>query len=294
MKKSILTLTIGLFTIVGLIAQEQTEPKLWKKGGSGSFAFSQVSLSNWAAGGENSLSGNLLINLFANYKKGKASWDNTLDFGYGTMKQGEQDWRKTDDKIELASKYGHQASKHWYYSGLVNFKTQMSTGYKYSDDPDIEDVEISQFMAPAYLNIAIGMDYKPNDNFSALISPISGKVTIVNDTTLSNAGAFGVEPGDKTRSEFGAYAKIAFKKDIMENVNFATKLDLFSNYLDKPQNIDVNWEVLITMKVNEYLSANLSTTLLYDNDILFDDDKGNQSPEIQFKEVLGIGFSYKF
>ena len=295
MKKSILTLALGLIVSFGMMAQEEAEAeKTWKTGGSGSFAFSQVSLSNWSAGGENSLSGNLLINLFANYKKGNSTWDNTLDFGYGNMKQGDQDWRKTDDKLELASKYGLYAFDHWYYSALVNFKTQISTGYEYSDDLDVPDMEISQFLAPAYLNIALGMDYKPNDNFSALISPLSGKITIVNDDTLSAVGAFGVEPGDKTRSEFGAYAKIAYKKEIMENVSFGTKLDLFSNYLEDPQNIDINWEVLIMMKINKYLSASITTTLIYDDDIDIIDDQGKKSPEIQFKEVLGIGFSYNF
>lgn len=291
MNKRILTVVAILTLALSLNAQDEATP-LWKTGGSGSLAFSQVSLSNWAAGGENSISGNLLLNLFANYKKGNSTWDNTLDFGYGNMKQGDQGWRKTDDKIEFASKYGRKANNNWYYSGLANFKTQMTTGYKYSDNPDLEDIEISNFMVPAYLNLALGMDYKPSDNFSVFISPLSAKITFVNDTLFSEA--FGLDAGEKTRSEFGAYIKIAYKREILENVNFSTKLDLFSNYADNPQNLDINWDVVITMKINKYLSANLSTTLIYDNDILFDDDKGNQSPEIQFKEVLGIGLSYNF
>ncbi|MCF8370206.1 MAG: DUF3078 domain-containing protein [Bacteroidales bacterium] len=291
MKKTIYAIAILATMALSLNAQEEPA-KTWKTGGAGSLAFSQVSLSNWAAGGENSISGNLMLNLFANYKKGNSTWDNTLGFGYGTMKQGDQGWRKTDDKIELASKYGRNASKNWYYSALANFKTQMTTGYKYSNDPDVPNEEISNFMVPAYLNLALGMDYKPNDNFSMFISPLSGKVTFVNDTLFSTT--YGLDAGEKIRTEFGAYMKIAYKKDIMENVNFSTKIDLFSNYLDKPQNLDVNWEVLITMKINKYLSANLSTTLIYDNDILFGDDPTKLSPEIQFKEVLGIGLSYNF
>jgi hypothetical protein len=250
MKKHIYAIVLFLALALSLNAQEEATP-LWKTGGASSLAFSQVALSNWAAGGENSISGNLMLNLFANYTKGNSTLDNTLGFGYGTMKQGDLGWRKTDDKIELASKYGRNASKNWYYTGMVNFKTQMTTGYNYSNDPDLEDVEISQFMAPGYLNVAIGMDYKPNDHFTLLLSPLSGKITFVNDTTLSNAGAFGVDPGDKYRAEFGAYLKMAYKRDIIENVNFSTKLDLFSNYLDNPQNLDINWEVLITMKINK-------------------------------------------
>ncbi|MEA3445727.1 MAG: DUF3078 domain-containing protein [Bacteroidota bacterium] len=293
MKKNILFFALIMAISISINAQEEAE-KVWKTGSMGSLSFSQVALTNWAAGGESSISGNLLFNMFANYKKGKSTWDNTFDFGYGSMKQGDFDWRKTDDKIELASKYGQYAFEHWYYSALVNFKTQMTTGFNYSDDPDIEDVEISQLMAPAYLNIALGMDYKPNDDFSLLVSPLSGKITFVNDTLLSNAGSFGVEPGDKIRSEFGAYIKMTYKHDIMENVALSTKLDLFSNYMENPQNIDINLELLISMKINKYLTATISATMIYDDDIMIADDMGKVSPRIQMKEVFGIGIAYKF
>ena len=280
----------------------------WKTGGVVSLNFSQVSLSNWTAGGQNSIALNGLVSVFANLKKGNSTWDNSLDIGYGLLQQGTADIIKSDDKIDFLSKYGQKAFKNWYYAGLVNFKTQFTAGYDYPND----SVEISNFLAPGYLLGAIGMDYKPNEHFTAFISPVTLKMTLVNDQTLADAGAFGVAPaeyddlgqlvkaGETTRSEVGGYVRVLFQKDIMKNVNFKTKLDLFSNYSEEPQNVDVNWETLVAMKVNKYISATVTTHLIYDHDIMIGEDTngdGNADvfgPRTQFKEVLGIGFLYKF
>jgi hypothetical protein len=284
-----------MLMIPALTGYTQDDPaSKWKKGGVGSITFSQVSLTNWAAGGENSVSGNLLVSMFANYKHEKFTWDNTLDFGYGLIKQNDRSPRKSDDRLEFSSKYGHHAVKHWYYSGMLNFKTQVSTGYKYSDDPAIEDLKISDLMSPAYLTIALGMDYKPGDQFTLLISPATGKSTFVMDDSLSNAGAFGVEAGKNVRHEFGGFLKAAWKTPVIENVTLQTKLDLFSNYFNNPQNIDVNWEVLLAMKINKYLTANLTTQMIYDDDVMILDKDGKTGPRLQFKEVFGVGLSYKF
>lgn len=279
----------------------------WKKGGTITINMSQVSLTNWSAGGQNSISTNGILSLFAHLKKGKSMWENYLDIGYGTIKQGKDaPWWKTDDKIDFTSKYGQKAFSNWYYAGLLNFKTQMTAGYNYPDD----STKISDLLAPGYLLGAIGMDFKPSDNFTLFIAPLTAKVTIVNDQTLADAGAFGVEPavytdygevltpGENIRNEFGGYLRMFYKRDIMENVSFQTKLDLFSNYMENPQNIDVSWEVLISMKVNKYISATLATHLLYDDDIDIEwtdkNDLLHVGPTTQFKEVLGVGFSYKF
>ena len=269
----------------------------WSYGGTINTTLAQVSLTNWAAGGQNSISVNGLLSLFARYKKDNMLWENYLDLAYGTVKQGEKgDWMKSDDKFDFTSKYGQKASKAWYYAGLINLKTQMTAGYNYPNT----DEYISKFLAPGYLLGAIGMDYKPSDIFTAFISPITGKVTIVNDTTLANKGAFGVEPGEKTRSEFGGYARFFITYEVMKNVTLQSKLDLFSNYLDKPQNIDVNWETLISMKINKYISATIMTHLIYDDDIdivvreATESEPAKVGPRVQFKEVLGVGFSYKF
>ena len=274
----------------------------WKIGGVTALNLAQTSLTNWAAGGENSLALNGLFSAFANYKKGKNVWDNSLDLGYGVLKQGkEADFMKTDDKIDFLSKYGREAFTNVYYSALFNFKTQMAPGYNYPND----SVKISNFLAPAYLLAAIGMDYKPNAYLSAFIAPATGRLIIVNDELLSNAGAFGVEPGKTTKAEFGGYLRAIytrndFKTELLKNLSFTIKIDLFSDYLDHPQNIDINWETLVAFKVNQYISVNFTSHLIYDDDTKISIDKDNDGvidefgPRVQFKEILGVGFSYKF
>ena len=275
----------------------------WKTGGVVSVNLTQVGLTNWAAGGENSLSVNGLASLYANLKRGNSTWDNSLDLAYGLLQQGDADVRKTDDRIDFTSKYGQKAFKNWYYAGLINFKSQMTAGYNYPTDST--EVEVSNFLAPAYALGAIGMDYKPNEVFNLFVSPITMKMTIVNIQTLADAGAYGVDPaeyddagtltaaGKTTRSEYGGYLRALLKKDIMKNINLQTKLELFSNY-EEATHIDVNWEVLIAMKVNKYISATVSTQLIYDHDIDILDSDGRVGPRTQFKEVIGVGISYKF
>ncbi len=280
----------------------------WKTGGFINIGISQTSLTIWAAGGQNSVATNGIVSVFANKKMEKDLWENSLGVGYGMIKQGKKGpWWKTDDKIDLTSKYGHQTSPHWYVAGLLNFKTQMAPGFNYPND----SVKISNFLAPGYLIAALGMEYK-SEGFSAFIAPITSKTTFVADQSLADAGAFGVDKatydasgnvvtrGRNSREEFGGYVKIMYKKDIMKNINFQTKVDLFSNYFHNPGNIDVNWETLLNMKVNKFISVTVSTSLIYDDDILISIDKNNdgiidsKGPRTQFKEILNAGFSYKF
>jgi len=280
----------------------------WKTGGVMGLNFSQASYTNWAAGGQNSLAGTAYVSLFANFKKGPSSWDNTLDLAYGKTELGNDRPRKTDDKIDLSSKYGHTTSnQHWFYSALFNFKSQFDNGYNYPNDSNV----ISRFMAPGFFVFSLGMDYKLGDYFSLFIGPVTGKETIVNAPTIANAGGFGVQPatydargyiitpGKNHLEEYGGYLKAAFKKDIMKNVNLQTKVELFSNYLKNPQNVVVNWEMLIAMKINKYLTASLATQLMYDDKInikILNADGSVQSngPKVQFKEILGVGIAYKF
>jgi len=289
-----------------LRAQNADTVSGWKTGGVVGFNFAQTSLTNWAAGGENSLAVNGMFSAFANYKKGKSVWDNTIDLGYGLVKQGSDDFKKTDDKIDFLSKYGKEAFKDFYYAALFNFKTQMTTGYNYNQDGT--KTKISNLFAPAYITLALGMDFKPNAYFSAFLAPLTAKFTFVTDPELSNLGAFGVDPGETVKSEIGGYiraiySKNDFKAELLKNVSFTTKIDLFSNYLDKPQNIDVNWEVLLAFKVNKYLNVNFNTQLIYDDNIMIMNDRnGNGIVEagegskslVQFKEIFGVGLSYKF
>ncbi len=286
-----LILLIVLFISCGLVAQETADTtKPWKITGEAGLSFSQVSLTNWSAGGESSISGNSLLNINATYSKDKSIWTNVAELGFGLLKQGDEDLKKTDDKLYLASSYSYQAAKKWYYNATLSFRSQFASGYNYPND----SVIISKFLAPAYIIAALGMEFRPDENFNWIMSPFSGRLIIVNDDTLSAQGAFGVDPGNKTRLEFGASTQVFLKVNIMKNVDFQTTLGLFSNYLEDPQNIDINWEMALNMKINDYLAASINTTLIYDHDIKIEDKDGNIGPRTQFKEVLGIGFSYKF
>ncbi len=304
MKK--LLVILSLFT-AGILSAQVTDAeaalkkvktdtvKHWTKGALFNLGFSQVTLSNWAAGGNNTVSGNGVANFHANYLGTKDSWENNLNLGYGLLRQDEADVQKTDDNIELNSKYGRKASKNWFYAGLLNFRTQFAPGYNYPND----SVKISTFLAPGYLLGAVGMNYKYKEILGVFLSPVTSKTTFVLDDTLSHYGAFGVDIDKKIRNEVGGYLRGNFQKEIMKNVKLTTTLGLFSNYLENPQNIDINWDLLVLMKVNKYITVSLNTNLIYDDDITITQDKDGDGlnevngPRTQFKEILAVGFSYK-
>lgn len=284
-------LVLLIFVFSGVVAQEAQDTSYWKVTGQASVNLSQISFSNWVGGGKNSVSGVGLFDLNAIYQKDKLQWNNTLKTGYGLLKEEENQVVKTDDKLELNSKLGVQLKEHLLYSSYVNFLTQFANGYKYPNTTD----KISTLFAPAYLTLATGLDYQPSENFSLFFTPLSGKFTFVTDDDLSAAGAFGVDPGKKARAEMGATVKSEFKTPVVKNVDLSTTLTLFSNYFNNPQNIDVNWDIALNMKINDFLSANLLTNLVYDHDILIPiDNEGNTGRRVQLKQLFGVGFSYKF
>lgn len=289
MKKSISTfILLPLFAFTSLA---QTQPpdttKLWTTGFKAAVTFNQVSLTNWAAGGENSLGGNSMFSLFANLRQGKTTWDNSLDLAYGMVKTGEESTRKSDDKIDFLSKVGHNViNKNLFLSANLSFKSQFAKGYNYPND----SVIISKFMAPGYLMLGLGLDYKPFPYLSVSFLPLTGRLVFVNDTSLSVV--YGLDPGEKIKAEFGAALKVTFEKDIFTNVSLKSKLDLFSNYLDRPQNIDVNFEALLVLKVNKLISTYVGIQTIYDHDILILDKDGKIGPRTQFKQTFGIGLTY--
>lgn len=266
----------------------------------------QTSFVNWNAGGRNNVSMLGFINAKAYYSKNDIRWDNDLALALGGLQYvgkgaGEETLQKTDDRLELSTKIGHRLKDDLYYSLIGSFRTQFLDGYKYPND----SVRVSRFMAPGYLNFGFGIDYAPSDDMTVFISPVAGKLTFVRDQKLADAGSFGVDPavydattgnvvthGKMLRTEFGAYVKVRYHKEIFTNIDMITSLDLFSNYLDRPQNIDVNADVLFTFKVNSWFSASLNWTLLYDHDIKILDASGGYGPRTQFKSVIGLGISY--
>lgn len=284
MRSGKMFLTMILFVVGGVSAQDTI--KTWTTGGALGLNLNQVALKNWAAGGENSLAFGTLVSLFANYQKNKISWDNSLEIGYGLIKQGDVPFRKSDDKLILMSKFGREFVQYWRYSAFAELRTQMTHGYDYSQTPKRT---ISKLMAPGYLTLSAGGEYKPNDQFYALISPVTGKLTFVNDKTLSNAGAFGVDSGKTVKTELGWLINSQYKKKIMEGIDFQSKLNLFGAY-NKIKYVDVNWDNLVILKVNKYVSSSINAQLIYDNDIKDEDGKA----KIQLKEVIAVGILYKF
>lgn len=312
LKKTVVAGCLLIIFSVTTLAQSTVpaDTTYWKRGILATTSFTQVSLSdNWSAGGESSVSLGGYFSSFANLVKGQDLWENYLEMGYGLIKQGGLEYRKTNDKINAVTKYGRKLSRNpegnLYFTSLIDFRSQFAPGYAYPND----SVYISKFMAPGYVLLASGLDYKVGESLSISYAPATGKFTFVNDQRLANLGAFGVDPavytedgatlvtpGKKFRAEIGSFLKINFKKEVVANVNVESRVELFSNYLDNPQNIDVNWENMLILKVNEWLSTNFITQLIYDDDINFpryndDGEITGEGPSVQYKQLFGIGIT---
>ncbi|MEQ9262925.1 MAG: DUF3078 domain-containing protein [Owenweeksia sp.] len=296
MKKHVFTTLFFFFSSVILAQTPAGSDTAWKSGAQFNLQLNQAAYSNWQAGGVNSVAGNVLFNAFADYDNGGDwSWYNNVNMAYGLNFQ-DTIFSKTDDRFEFESRVDRKLSKDWNASALLNFRTQFSNGYETAGVRE-DTTKISAFLAPAYTLLGVGFTYKPDKKFTAFISPLTMKVTSVYDTRLSNMGAFGVDTGSNNRFEVGGYVNIGYKTPLGKNIELKSKLDLYSNYLDGNYKfVDVNGEVIIFMKVNDYISASLAFNLIYDHDILFDTDGDGtpEGPRTQFREVLGVGFSYNF
>lgn len=308
MKRTLTLAIIILFTLsMGLYAQDTTGvDKAWKIGGDASLTFGQTSLTNWSSGGVSSFSLNGQVNIFADYQKDKYLWTNNLIMAYGMYKEKDEDREKNDDKINFISNFGYEMAKNWYYSVTLGFKTQFDKGYP----EDQDTLYNSNWFAPAYITLGVGATYRPNENLELIISPATYRMTVVNNQRLADNGEYGVDPaeyemladssivkikdGQKIRHEFGADIKFSYKVTIVKNVDFQTKLELYSNYLENPQNIDVYWDNYFTFNVNSWLTAKLTTSLIYDDDIMITDGDGNTGPRTQFKQTFGLGLAYRF
>lgn len=288
--------SITSLTDVGKSYEIQTP---WVLGGNGNIGFSQTYQENWKKGGQSALSSIIVLKGFARYTRadGKVRWDNAGEFRNGWIRPGGEDaeMQKNDDKIEFTSRFGVSAFKKWYYSSEFNYETQFFKGYKYptKDHP----TPISTFMSPARTFYKIGMEYKPNNQFSMLLSPLTLKHVYVKDTALIDQTKFGIDADKKSFSEPGLNADLTYKRTLATNITYETKYKMFINYKDPFTKFDVNWENLFEMKLNSHINLRFLLHMIYDDRVTFPiyDKEGEQigaKPKIQIKEYFSIGFSY--
>ncbi|WP_426094268.1 DUF3078 domain-containing protein [Flavobacterium sp. DSR2-3-3] len=274
---------VFFFVLISVSAQETVKDttKFWTKKGNISLLFNQSAYNKqWLGGGTSNIAGNFGLNYDFNYKKEDIVWDNKFILAYGLTKiKGDQKTAKTDDRLELNSIWGKKAKGQWYYSMFFNFKTQMDTGLDKNDD------KISHFFSPAYFQLGPGMLWKKSNNLSINFSPATAKLIIVHPHFTEFGPSFGVLQGDSTRFEFGASITAYYKFNIMTNVSIENRLNLYSNYLDNPQNVDIDYQMNVIMKINKYLSANVAVQAIYDD---------NSIQAVQVREVFGLGVNYGF
>jgi hypothetical protein len=281
MKKTILSF-VFLLIIVSVNAQETTNDsiKLWTKKGNISLLFNQTAFNNkWLGGGTSNLAGNFGLNYDFNYKKGDIVWDNKFIAAYGLTKVKGSQTSKTDDRLELNSLLGKKAKGDWYYSLFFNFKTQMDVGY------DKDGNTISHFFSPAYFQLGPGMLWKKSNHLSVNFSPATAKLIIVHPHFTDLSTSFGVLQGDSSRFEFGASISGYYKFIVMANISIENRINLYSNYLDQPQNVDIDYQMNILMRINKYVSANLALQGIYDD---------NTIKALQVREVFGLSANYGF
>ena len=270
----------------------------WKKGGDISLNFSQTHLDNWSAGGENSISFSSSSNLFANYKKDKMIWENYAFLAYGILKTGDRKAVKNSDQFNVGSRVGYQLSKDWYYTAALLGKTQFAPGY-------ISDtIKISDFFAPAYLFVSLGLDYKPSPNFSISFAPAMGKATFVRSDSLIILTSAGIpqkdiDNGKKSRYEFGGGIVFNLSGNYFQKkVSYSSQLELFSNYIEKPQNVDVIWDFQFRIALTKHVSAGVRLNMIYDDDQktskIEDGIVVQKGPALQMKEYFEIGLYYAF
>ncbi len=302
----------------------------WRKGGLYSLGIGQGGSRNWAAGAEKfsfSIAAN--TGLFANYKAGRFSMRNTLDLGYSLVNTTSQGVRKTDDKIDLYTKSGYDLTKKTSVAIVANFRTQFASGYDYDYLGEGLQRRTSGFMAPGYLILAPGIDYHPSDFLSVFVSPVSGRFVFVTNDPKSYyyenglipggpgyetplAVLYGVDPARKVRAELGGFASVNFSKEIIKNVAYKSRLDLYSNYLSttdfevigpdqlaitkqgsSPEKIDIFWTNLFVMKVNKYLNVSFAADIIYDDDVK-QFGTNNNSAAMQFRSQLTVGLAGTF
>jgi hypothetical protein len=256
------------------------KPSRWVKKGTFTFLANQATFNNWLAGGQSNISGNVGLNYDFNYKSGDWNWDNRLFAAYGLTKIKDQEMQKSDDRLEFNSLVGKKASGYWFYSAFFNFKTQLDSGFDLTSGK-----KTSHFFSPAFFQFGPGMLWKKSDNLKVNIAPATSKLIIVHHHFTHLEPSFGVEQGDSSRIEFGAAVNGYYKFNLMENVSVENILNLYSNYLEDPQNVDIDYTLNIAMKINKSLSTNFAFQTIYDD---------NAFPGFQTRQIIGLGVNYGF
>lgn len=292
MKKILLSM-LAIAASVSLFAEEpNAEPSPWTMAGSAGITGSQMTLTNWAAGGDPSVAADFQFNYSVDYKKGSSLWQNRLELAYGLNRTESNGMRKTNDKIYLSSSYGQKVYESLYISALLKFNTQFANGYDYAVTlPEGGYKQTSGFMAPAYFSGGLGVEWNPKAWLSVNASPATWKATVVTEEALQPI--YGLD-GTSTRHEFGGNVKIEAKGTIWGDLSGYTRLNLFSNFLNEPQNVDVDWTIRFDLKINKWLSANANFHMIYDDDINIPQPDGSAYPCLQIQEVAGIGLLVKF
>ena len=282
--------------------------------GSYGLNINQLSLTNWAAGGESTWAGKAFADFKLVYKTKTVEQTFGGDFHFGLNRFADKRIEKTDDKIDLTYSLNRNTKDQWKITMVSTFNTQFANGYKYPNDSTV----ISTFFAPAYLTLSGGYTYKTkNERFQIYMSPIAGKITFVLNQGLADQGAFGVKkgyydeegnwvPGEKIAASLGVNVITNFKQPIGKNITYTTMLNLFYNYIERRDDnrlgLDVNWENTVNFVITKYLSAILFIHLKYDHNTTFpvyEEIEGVQVvvdkvPKIQLKESVGIAFLHKF
>ena len=281
----------------------------WTKKNSLGFDISEVAFINWSAGGTSSISGLFKGNFHRVYNRSNYNWSNELIVRYGLNKQDGIDLRKTEDAIQLNSTFGYRKDtlSNWFHSAKFNFNTQFTNGYAY---PNTEKA-ISKPFAPAYIFMGIGAENINKEKNSMLyISPFTFKTTLVLDQRLANQGAFGVvkatydldgnliNAGEQVKMELGFLITNKYKKEIFKNISLENRLSLYSDYINRFGNIDVDCDLQVQLVVNQYVKANIGAHVIYDDDIKSKREiagiQVTEGPKTQVRQAIGVGIEYIF
>ena len=279
-------------------------PVYWDYDFSSSFTLNQTYLSNWSKGGENSFSGLLDMNVGAIYTntEAKTQWTNAARWNFGTLITEQYGLRTNADLLEFNSKYNKVIREKIDFSAVFYMKNQIARGYNYPND----SVIVSKFLNPGTFTIGLGVEYKPFKNTTFNFSPLSYKNTFVLDTANIDQTIHGIQADKRARQEMGGQLVIMNKTNILKDLKITNAVRLWSGYLNKPQNIDVDWEINLEQKINWYSSVTLNLHMIYDDDVRFPemDDNGQpillpdgsayKIPKLQFKQFLGLSFLFSF